>query len=251
MRLLLNLLERTSGIATLLDRDAVRDTAALRQRIGVVADGQTLYDWMTVNETLWFCRGFYRQWDDAYTTEMQRQMALDPAQKVGQLSAGQQAKLKLLLALAHRPELLLLDEPTGGMDVLVRRDYLDSIIRVIQEEGRTVFFSSHLIHEVERIADWVGILDRGRLLRCAPLDQLKQEVRRIVLTFDVLPTGLTARLPGVLAVDVLGRQVSVTVDRFNDDTLASVQALHPLSCEVHALGLEDIFAALVTGEVQI
>ena len=82
-------------------------------------------------------------------------------QKVGHLSRGQQAKLALLLAMAYRPELLILDEPTTGLDVVVRRDFLEGIIELIQEEGRTVFFSSHIVHEVERVADWVGIIDQG------------------------------------------------------------------------------------------
>ncbi len=242
IRLLLDLLDKTAGTATVLGLDSVHDALAIKRRVGIVAEGQQMYDWMTVRETLWFCKGFYPTWDDAFADELTRRLELSSATKVRALSRGGQAKLALLLAMAFRPELLILDEPTTGLDVVVRRNFLEGIIELIQEEGRTVFFSSHIVHEVERVADWVGIIDAGRLVWCSTQEELKARVKRLTLTFEDAPHAVT--LPGALTVETTGRQSSVTVRDFGDAALAAARALTP-RVEVHDLSLEDIFVALV------
>ena len=244
IRLLLNLLEKTSGSAHVLGLDSVKQAHAIKKRIGVVAEGQELYDWMTVRESIWFCKGFYPDWDDAFAAELQAKLELHDAVKVRALSRGQQAKLALLLAMAYRPELLILDEPTSGLDVVVRRNFLEGIIELVQEEGRTVFFSSHIVHEVERVADWVGILEQGQLIYCAPLEELKRSVRRLVFTFAQPPQG-DITLPNTLSAEQAGRQVTLVVRDYSDATLAAAQALHPAHLAVDELSLEDIFVAMV------
>jgi len=241
----MNMLDRTSGQASVLGLDCRRDMLEIRRRIGFVAEGQVMYEWMSIDEIIWFCKGFYPGWDDAYAAEMKVKLELDGHQKVRNLSHGQQAKLALLLSMAYRPELLILDEPTTGLDVVVRRNFLEGVIELIQEEGRTVFFSSHLVHEVERVADWVGFIDKGRMVCCAPMEELKGNVRRLTLTFETMPNGLHERIPDVLRVDPAGRQASVIVRRFSAETIAAVQALKPSHIDVADLGLEDIFVALV------
>jgi ABC-2 type transport system ATP-binding protein len=244
IRMLLNLLDRTSGEARVLGMEAVKQSLEIKRRVGFVAEGQVMYDWMNVDEIIWFCKGFYPTWDDACAAEMKHKLELPERTKIRDLSRGQQAKLALLLAMAHRPELLILDEPTTGLDVVVRRNFLEGVIELVQEEGRTVFFSSHIVHEVERVADWVGIIDHGRLVCCAPLDELKTHIRRLTLTGDTL-VDLAGRIPNVLAVEQAGRQASVIVRDFSGDTLAAAHALQPARVEVSDLGLEDIFVALV------
>lgn len=243
IRMLLNQLEATSGTARMLGLDSVRQELAIKRRIGVVADGQEMYDWMSVREIIWFCKGFYPDWDDTFAAEMQATLELHDSAKVRALSKGEQAKLALLLAMAYRPELLILDEPTSGLDVVVRRNFLTGVIELVQEEGRTVFFSSHIVHEVERVADWVGILDKGRLIYCAPLEELKRSVRRLVLTFAEQPAEIA--LPNTLLVEQKGRQTLVVVSDFNDATIAAAQALCPSNLTVGDLSLEDIFVAMV------
>ena len=115
---------------------------------------------------------------------MRAQFELDPAARIKGLSQGQRARTCLLAAIAYRPELLVLDEPSTGLDPIVRRDILSAIIRTIAEEGRTVLFSSHLLDEVERMADWVAMIDRGRIVLCGPLDEIKAAHRRLTLRFD-------------------------------------------------------------------
>lgn len=244
IRMLLHLLDKTSGQAQVLGMDSVRQALEIKRRVGYVADGQAMYDWMSVAEQIWFCKGFYPGWDDAFVEDLRHRLELPEKSKVRQLSRGEQAKLALLLAMAHHPELLILDEPTTGLDVVVRRNFLEGIIELIQEEGRTIFFSSHIVHEVERVADWVGIIDQGRLIRCAPIEGLKAEVKRIVLTFADPPSSLTC-IPNILQVESRDRQSTVIVSDYTDETLAAVRAMHPTSIDVQDMCLEDIFVALV------
>lgn len=243
IRMLLNLLDRTSGEVNVLGLDPIRSDIEIKRRVGYVAEGQRMYDWMTVSQIAWFCAGFYPTWDDAYTSELMKQLDLRPEDKLKNLSRGTQAKVALMLAMAHRPELLILDEPTAGLDVVVRRDFLEGVIDLIQQEGRTVFFSSHLVHEVERVADWVGIIDGGKLIVCKPMEELKASVKRICLTFEGTPPKLD--LDGLIGIESAGRQTRLTVNSFSDKTLGQLKRYNPRSVEVQDLSLEDILVALV------
>src|SRR4029077_15535935 len=121
-----------------------------------------------------YSRAFYPAWEDAYAEELRQAFALDASARIKDLSKGQKARAGLLTALAHRPELLVLDEPSSGLDPIVRRDIVGAIIRTIADEGRTVLFSSHLLDEVERVSDHVAMIDHGRMVLCAELDDIKE-----------------------------------------------------------------------------
>jgi ABC-2 type transport system ATP-binding protein len=148
-----------------------------------------------------YTRAFYPTWDANYAEELRAQFGLDPAARVKNLSQGQQAKAGLTLALAFRPELLLLDEPSSGLDPIVRRDILEAIIRTVAEEGRTVFFSSHLLDEIERMSDQIAMIRNGRIVLTGRLDDLKQAHRHVRLRFD---TPLTAPPQFEQALDLRG-----------------------------------------------
>src|SRR5205085_12181607 len=135
--------------------------------------------WMRINDLLRYTSGFYPGWDSSYSSDLCRQFGLDTTARVRTLSQGQLAKLGLIVALAYRPELLLLDEPSSGLDPLVRRDILEAIIRSVAEEGRTVLFSSHLLDEVERISDRIAMLKAGRVIFSGELDTIKQTHHRL------------------------------------------------------------------------
>jgi len=128
-----------------------------------------------------FTSSFYQTWDDALVADLLGRFGLNLNQRVKTFSRGQTAQLALSLALGPRPEVLILDEPATGLDVLVRRDFLESIIHVIQDEGRTVFLSSHLVHEMERIADEVAIIEAGRLIARGSVDAIKKQVKRVLV----------------------------------------------------------------------
>jgi ABC-2 type transport system ATP-binding protein len=173
IRMMMNLLDPTAGRVTLLGLDSRRDHTALMRRVGYVSESPMLYEWMKVKELVRFTARFYPHWNHRRVDELFDRFAIDREQRIRHLSRGTQAQLALALALGGDPELLILDEPSTGLDVLVRRDFLGSIIQLIQQEGRTVLFSSHLLHEVERVADQVVIIDNGRLVQSGSTEELK------------------------------------------------------------------------------
>ena len=174
---ILGLLRAESGSVRVFGLDPVADPVAVLSRIGYLSEENDLPGWMRVDELIRYSRAFYSDWDDAYAEELGRSFALDPAAKVRTLSKGQKARAGLVVALAHRPELLLLDEPSSGLDPIVRRDILGAVIRTIADEGRTVLFSSHLLEEVEEVADHVTMISEGRIALSAPLDEIRQSHR--------------------------------------------------------------------------
>ena len=177
IRHILGLLKAESGTVRVFDRDPVDDPVGVLSRIGYLSEENDLPGWMRVDELLRYTRAFYPSWDDAYAAELARSFALDGSGKIKTLSKGQKARAGLVVALAHRPELLVLDEPSSGLDPIVRRDILGAVLRTIADEGRTVLFSSHLLDEVEEVADHVTMIDHGRIVLSAPLEQIKSAHR--------------------------------------------------------------------------
>ena len=164
--------------------DPVADPARVLARIGYLSENRDLPGWMRVDELLRYTRAFYKSWDDRYAEELRAQFGLNNSARVKNLSRGETARAGLLLALAHRPPLLVLDEPSSGLDPVVRRDILEAIIRTVAEEGRTVLFSSHLLQEVERVSDHLAMMHNGKLVLCGALEDIKAAHRRIVIRFD-------------------------------------------------------------------
>jgi ABC-2 type transport system ATP-binding protein len=157
--------------------DPVADPVSVLSRIGYLSEENDLPGWMRVDELIRYSRAFHPDWDEVYAEELRQSFALDPAAKVGNLSKGQKARVGILIALAYRPALLVLDEPSSGLDPIVRRDILGAIIRTIAHEGRTVLFSSHLLEEVEQVADHVTMINRGRIVLSAPLEEIRESHR--------------------------------------------------------------------------
>jgi ABC-2 type transport system ATP-binding protein len=170
---ILGLLRAEAGTVRVFGLDPVTEPVAVLSRIGYLSEENDLPGWMRVDELIRYSRAFYPAWDDAYAEELRQTFALDPAARIRTLSKGQKARLGLLVALAYRPELLVLDEPSSGLDPIVRRDILGAVMRTIADEGRTVLFSSHLLDEVEEVADHVTMIAGGRILLSAPLHEIK------------------------------------------------------------------------------
>jgi ABC-2 type transport system ATP-binding protein len=153
--------------------------ASVLARIGYVPERPHVYPSLTVAEAVMLHRSFYETWDAAWAEELRRQFMLAPDRRVGALSKGESGKLLMLLALAQRPELLVLDEPTDGLDPVVRRDILASVLQYVTDRVATVLISSHLVHELERICDWVGLMDGGRLIAELPMQEFKSGLKRL------------------------------------------------------------------------
>jgi ABC-2 type transport system ATP-binding protein len=178
IRHILGLLEARSGSVRVFGLDPVADPVGVLSRIGYLSEENDLPGWMTVDELIRYTRAFYPKWDDAYADELCQSFALDGVARIKTLSKGQKARVGLLAALAHRPELLVLDEPSSGLDPIVRRDILGAVMRTVAHEGRTVLFSSHLLDEVEEVADHVTMIVSGRIVLSAPLAEIKTTHRR-------------------------------------------------------------------------
>ena len=177
IRHILGLLRAESGSVRVFGHDPVAEPVAVLSRVGYLSEENDLPSWMRVDELIRYSRAFHPNWDDLYASELRRAFGLDPAGKIGSLSKGQKARAGLLVALAYRPELLVLDEPSSGLDPIVRRDILGAVIRTIADEGRTVLFSSHLLDEVEQVADHVTMIREGKISLSSPLRELKNAHR--------------------------------------------------------------------------
>ncbi|MDQ6801059.1 MAG: ABC transporter ATP-binding protein [Acidobacteriota bacterium] len=174
---ILGLLRAQSGSVRVFGHDPVADPIAVLSRIGYLSEENDLPGWMRIEELIRYSRAFYPAWDDAFAEELRQTFALDATAKIKNLSKGQKARVGLLIALAYRPELLVLDEPSSGLDPIVRRDILGAVIRTIADEGRTVLFSSHLLEEVEQVADHVTMISHGKIVLSAPLSDIKESHR--------------------------------------------------------------------------
>jgi ABC-2 type transport system ATP-binding protein len=170
---ILGLLRAETGSVRVFGVDPVADPVGVFSQIGYLSEEADLPGWMRVDELMRYTRAFYPAWDDGYAESLRERFELSPTAKIGSLSKGQKARTGLLVALAHRPRLLVLDEPSSGLDPIVRRDILGAVLRTIADEGRTVLFSSHLLDEVEQVADHVTMIKQGQIIESAPLAALK------------------------------------------------------------------------------
>jgi ABC-2 type transport system ATP-binding protein len=170
---ILGLLKAQGGTVRVFGLDPVADPKGVLSRIGYLSEENDLPGWMRLDELMRYTRAFYPGWDDSYAEELREKFALDPRAKVGSLSKGQKARAGLICALSYRPELLVLDEPSSGLDPIVRRDILGAVMRTVADEGRTVLFSSHLLDEVEEVADHVTMIARGRIVLSGALGEVK------------------------------------------------------------------------------
>ena len=208
---ILGLLRAESGKVQVFGMDPVADPVSVLSRIGYLSEQPDLPDWMRVHEFVRYMQPFYPKWDEAYAEQLRQQFGLDQAARLRTLSKGQRAKLGLLAAQAHRPDLLLLDEPSSGLDPIVRNDILAAVIRTVSEEGRTVFFSSHLLEEIERVSDHIAMLHQGKLVLCGPLDAVKARHRRITLRFETQQPK-PPEVPGAWTVAGAGREWTLVCD---------------------------------------
>jgi ABC-2 type transport system ATP-binding protein len=196
--MLLGMVRPNSGEGTVLGMQITdaEESREMRRKVAYVAENKPLYSYMTVEQTIRFASSFYPDWRADVARRLLNEYKLPPQQKVKALSKGMRTKLALLLAFARRPELLILDEPSEGLDP-VGIEHLLQMLVAQAAEGVAIFFSSHQIAEVERVADHVCILDNGRLLVDASLDQLRQSYRRIDLVFVSAPPEREFRIIGV------------------------------------------------------
>jgi ABC-2 type transport system ATP-binding protein len=179
IRTFMGMLKPDRGTIHVLGRSVPYDMPAILARVGYVPERPHVYPALTVREQVRYHASFFQLWDEGWARELTERLTLDPDRRIARMSKGETGKLLMLLALSQRPDLLVLDEPTDGLDPVVRRDVLAAVLDYVSETNATVFISSHLVHELERICDWVGVMDDGQLVAELPMQAFKNGIKRI------------------------------------------------------------------------
>lgn len=243
---MLGLLKAQQGTVRVFGKNPVTDPKGVLRRIGYLSEDREMPEWMRVHEYLHYTRAFYPDWDPTFADELLQTFALDPRQRIRDLSRGQRAKTGLLAAMAYRPDLLLFDEPSSGLDPVVRRDILSAIIRTIAEEGRTVVLSSHLLDEVERVADTVVMIHEGRLVLIDSMESIRTQHHRLILAFRE-PRTSAPTLPGTLSVTGGPNEWVYYCQAPLEELEQSAGKLGARVTETSTLSLDEVFVARVRG----
>lgn len=240
IKCLMGLLRPTSGSCRLLGEDSWTLGDGVKSRIGYVPQEVQLYPWMKVKHLVRYVGAFYPNWDQPWAETLLDRWELQGDDRFGPLSTGQKQKLALVLALGHRPELLILDEPVASLDPVARRRFLESILEIAEDEQHTVLFSTHITSDLERVASHVAILDEGRIVYDDELDILKDRVKRLRIESrsDLPPSFAVA---GALRTEVRGRNALVAVSSASGPLIEEIEQRWQASVTIEDLNLEEIF----------
>ena len=241
---ILGLLKAKTGSVRVFGLDPVSEPAAVLGRIGFLSEDRDLPSWMRVDELIRYSRAFYPKWDADYAEHLRHEFQLDPHTQIKHLSRGELAKAGLLVALAHRPELLVLDEPSSGLDPVVRREMLEAIVRTVADEGRTVVFSSHLLDEVERVSDQLAMMANGRIVLRGPLTEILESHHRLTLRFPAPRTSPPA-LRCALSVSGAGIEWTVLCNGARSEIAIQARQLGAEIVAEDMASLDEIFLARI------
>jgi len=247
IKMLLGMAQPNYGRVELLGYELSTLPPEVRARIAYLAEGHPLYGWMTVGEASKFARAFHvDRWNQSLLDQILDHFEIRSRAKLRRLSNGQRANVALALAIAPDPDLLILDDPTLGLDTVARHDFLLSMIHLVQRQGRTILFSSHILADVERVADRIGILVDGVLRIDCPTERFKEGVSKIVLEFASKPPAFPG-CQGLVQAWEVGRKLELVVVDFGDEQRRVIESLSPLAWDVVGLNLEDAFVAYTRG----
>jgi ABC-2 type transport system ATP-binding protein len=215
-----------------------------KKEVGYIPEESIFFGWMTIKELMSFNSSFYPKWNENKAKELLDRFDLEGNLKIKNLSRGMKLKLGLIVAISAEPELLILDDPTSGMDVPTRHDFLKGIIREILDEGTSILFSSHLVHELEGIIDHLGILHNGNLVLEENFEKVKNDAKKVHLVFDVsVPDGID--IPGMLTKQIDGNKCDLGFYPWSEEVKGELEALLPTKMDVEPMTLEEIFIHFV------
>jgi ABC-2 type transport system ATP-binding protein len=239
----LGLFRATSGRITVLGDDAWDLSAGTKARLGYVPQEVVSYPWMRVRQVIAYTAAFYPTWNHALVADLCRRWRLPLEERVGPLSVGQLQTLGIVLALGHEPELLVLDEPVASLDPSARREFLRTLLEVIDDGRRTIIFSTHITSDLERVASRIALLKDGRIAFHGELDDLKDRVKRLRIAAPRdLPRDFA--VAGALHAEIDGPTAIVTVDEFDEDIVHELRTTWDAEVSVEDLNLEEIFVSL-------
>jgi ABC-2 type transport system ATP-binding protein len=245
IRMILGLLEPTRGSSAILGHDSAGLPPEARARIGYMAEGHPVYGWMRVGQYGRFQSGFYPRWNQDLFAAVIDHFSIDPRTRAGHLSHGQRAGLHLAMTLAIEPEVLMLDDPATGLDPAARRSLLEAMVYFTRSRERTIFFSSHLLDDVERVADQVAVLDYSVLRACCSVETFRDRVRRLVARFPAEPPGDLPAFPGLLQTARDDNELSLLVVNPSGHTHRLLESLGALAVDEQPVGLEEALIAYV------
>ena len=246
IRMFMGMLKPDHGNIRVLDRPVPKDMPRILARVGYVPERPHVYPSLTVGEAVKYHSSFYDLWDAGWAKELMGRLGLDETRKISRMSKGENGKLLILLALSQRPDLLVLDEPTDGLDPVVRRDVLTAVLDYVSETSATVFISSHLVHELERICDWVGVMDNGQLVAELPMQSFKNGIKRIrVADAPDLPGDTPFVILNRRESDGLGSVETWTVRGWQDPMRQYFTGVGATLRDVIDLDLEEGFVELL------
>jgi ABC-2 type transport system ATP-binding protein len=239
IRMLLGLTEPTRGSSRVLGQDSQHLTPEIRARVGYMSESHSLYKWWTVRECGEYQSRFYPKWNDRIFKAIVDHFHLNPKAKAGDLSRGERAGLSLAITLAPEPELLVLDDPALGLDPVARRSLLESMIYVTRGADRTIFFSSHLLEDVERVADYIAILDRSVLRACCSVETFRSSVRQFVLFYDASAPPPLPSLKGLLHARRSLGELRLTIASPDENTMQTLHTLGASTVEEVPVSFSD------------
>jgi ABC-2 type transport system ATP-binding protein len=243
IRLLMSMIQQDAGEIRVLGHAMPQEQARAKRDVGFVSDDMSLFGGATLAWHMGFVKSIYAGWDEAYAKTLLKRFHLRPEQHVKGLSHGERTKAALLLVLARRPRLLLLDEPTTGLDPVARHEILAELMDVVTDERRAILFSSHNTQDVEQISDQITFIDRGRIIDASDKETFLDRWRRLHL--DLAPGSTAPTFPGVIETTVSGRTAIATTKAFSPALTAAYQRAGVTVREVQRMTLEEIFVANV------
>jgi ABC-2 type transport system ATP-binding protein len=242
IRTLLDEIRPTAGTASILGMDCRRDSVAIRRRLGYVPGDLAMYPNLTGRDTLTYFANLRGGVDWAYVGELAERLGADLAKKIGDLSSGNRQKIGLIQAFMNRPDVLIMDEPSSGLDPLVQREF-HAMMREVAAEGRTVFLSSHTLSEVQRVADRVGILRHGRLIALESVAEMRSKaIRQVVFEFgSPVDPAVFDGVPGVRSVEATDGRITLSFDGKMAVLLKIAEQHDVLDVTTEEADLEEIF----------
>jgi ABC-2 type transport system ATP-binding protein len=242
----LGLLRPTAGSAAVFSENAWDLSAGTKARLGYVPQEVTTYPWMRVRQVIAYTAAFYPNWKQPFVDELCRRWHVPLEDRIGALSTGQLQTVGIVLALGHEPELLVLDEPVASLDPSARREFLRTILEMLESRERTILFSTHITSDLERVANRVAILGDGQIRFHGELDELKDRVKRLrIMSRHDLPASFA--VPGSLRCEVAGANATVSVANFDERLAADMRQTWDADVAIQDLNLEEIFVEMHNG----
>jgi ABC-2 type transport system ATP-binding protein len=244
IKLMLGLLKSQAGACRIGGIDPQTDPIAVRSSVGYMAEDQQMYGWMRIEQIIKWVASFYPGWDNNFTNQLLDMLELPRKSKVKTLSKGQNSRLAMLLALGHHPKVVILDDPTLGLDPIARKEFLRYVIGLLQTNGITVFFSSHLLYEIEPVADRIAILDKGAIIKSGETFAIRESVKKLI--FNTAQNDFK-KIEGVLDVAKTDDRAALTVENCTAEKINHIKASYGGFVREVGLNLDEIFEAYVIG----